>query len=259
MSASQLIQDFAKRGSSAAFPQIARSDVVDGLLDRTKAGGEKNIDQARSSLCGPACVMFCFAARQQEKYVRYVIDLYEQGEAQFGTLTVKPGAVCRSYTPSGIDPVDWIALASLRDSENRYLDYKSVESDAAGITLPGTMVKWFRSIGYGHVQESTQLFGGMVQNDDHIRKAGSLRTHGLDVCLFINAQMLYPNSMAGLSLNPNHWVLMLRAIGIDTKTRRISMEVFTWGGTRLVPVTQSGIGNLDDFLKNYYGYVAAAA
>jgi hypothetical protein len=35
------------------------------------------------------------------------------------------------------------------------------------------------------------------------------------------------------------------------------LEVFSWGEIRRAPFSQSGIGNLDDFLKSYYGYVVA--
>ena len=49
------------------------------------------------------------------------MDLYDKGQAQFGTLKVKPGDACRNYDPKKIAPVDWVALASLRDSDNRYM------------------------------------------------------------------------------------------------------------------------------------------
>jgi hypothetical protein len=181
------------------------------------------------------------------------MDLYDKGQAQFGTLTVKPGDACRNYDPKRIDAVDWIALASLRDSENRYMSYASVDNDAAAITIPKSIVTWLRAAGYSQTHESTQLFGGMVQNDHEIARAGAARTQGRDVCLFINAKML--DSMNSLSAIPDHWIVLTRATRLDLKKREIALEVFTWGSIRNLPAT--GSANLDDFLKNYYGYVSA--
>lgn len=253
MDVDQMLQDFANKPLGGAFPNIARMDVVDGLRARIAPGGASCISQRRSSLCGAAAVMFCLVNRDPMAYVRYVIDLYEKGSAQFGTLTVKPGDACRNYAPKQIDEVDWIALASLRDSENRFMSYASVESDAAAITMPETIVSWFKALG-ATTHKSAQWFGGLVQNQYEIASAGTACRSGRDVCLFINAQML-EGSMDALSVNPNHWIVLTKAISLDTKKREIALEIFTWGGIRRVP--DSGTANLDDFLKNYYGYVWA--
>ena len=253
MGLDQMLLDFAKKPSTGAFPNIARPDVVDGLRDRVAPGGAKNIAQSGSSLCGPAAVMFCVANRLPEIYTQYVMDLYDKGQAQFGTLNVKPGDACRNYDPKKIAPVDWVALASLRDSDNRYMNYAAVENEAAGITLPKSVVGWFRAAGYTQIYQSTQLFGGMVQNHHEIARAGTARKQGNDVCLLINSKML--SSMTSLSAAPDHWIVMTKAIRLDPRKREIALEVFTWGDIQNLPLT--GSANLDDFLKNYYGYVSA--
>jgi hypothetical protein len=253
MGLDQMLMEFAKKPPTGAFPQIARADVVDGLRDRVAPGGAKNISQLGSSLCGPAAVMFCVATRLPEMYAQYVMDLYDKGQAQFGTLKVKPSDACRNYDPKKIAPVDWVALASLRDSDNRYMSYAAVENEAAGITLPKSVAGWFRAAGYSQIYQSTQLFGGMVQNDHEIARAGTDRLQGRDVCLLINAKMLA--SMDSPSATPNHWIVLTKAIRLDTKKREIALEIFTWGDVQNLPY--SGSANLDDFLRNYYGYVSA--
>jgi len=253
MGVDQMLHEFAKKQSRGAFPNIERADVVDGLEDRVAPGGASCISQQRSSLCGAAAVMFCLVNRDPEAYIQYVIDLYEKGQAKFGSLTVKPGDACRNYEPKRIAPVDWIALASLRDSENRYMSLASVESDAAAITMPETIVSWFRALGYT-TYKSTQWFGAMVQNEHEIARAGTARLQGRDVCLFVNAQML-EGSMGSLSATPNHWIVLTKPIRLDPKKREIAVEIFTWGDIVRVPV--NGTVDLDGFLKNYYGYVSA--
>ena len=249
----QMLLDFEKKSPGTAFPHIPRSKIVSGLRVRVAADGPQYISQRGSSLCGPAAVMFCVATRDPEMYAKYVMDLYDNGEAQFGTLTVKPGEACRTYDPKRIHPVDWVALASLRDSENRYMDYASVDNDAAAITVPSTIKSWLQAAGYSQLYASTQLFGSMVQTDIEIGRAGAARNQGNDVCLFINAKMLV--SMGALTAIPDHWIVLTKALRFDAKKREIAIEIFTWGGIRTLPDT--GTANLDEFLKNYYGYVSA--
>src|ERR1700676_4559569 len=122
MNLDQVLLDFGKKSAKGAFPNIDRADVVAGLRKRISPGGAQNIDQGASSLCGPAAVMFCVASRNPEMYVQYVTDLYDQGQAKFGTLPVTPSPLCRNYSPK-MDAADWIALASLRDSDNKILNY----------------------------------------------------------------------------------------------------------------------------------------
>ena len=110
MGLDQMLLDFEKKPPGTAFPNIPRTKVVGGLRLRLSTDGAKFIAQKGSSLCGPAAVMFCVANRNPEMYAQYVMDLYDKGEAQFGTLTVKPGDACRNYDPKRIAPVDWIAL-----------------------------------------------------------------------------------------------------------------------------------------------------
>jgi hypothetical protein len=253
MGLDQMLLEFAKKPPTGAFPNINRVDVVDGLRDRVSPGGAENISQLGSSLCGPAAVMFCVATRNPALYVQYVMDLYDKGQAEFGTLTVKPGDACRAYKPRSINPVDWIALASLRDSENRYMSITAVENQAAAITVPSNMMKWFRAAGYNHVSSSTQLFGGMVQNDDEIQRAVSALRQGCDVCLFVNAKII--DSMNSMSAIPDHWIVLTKTVRLDPKKREIILEIFSWGKVHNLP--RNGTGNLDDLLKNYYGFVSA--
>ena len=253
MGLDQMLAEFSKKTSKGAFPNINRPEVVDGLKERLAPDGAVNISQQGSSLCGPASVMFCVARRDPEMYARYVMDLYDKGEAKFGSLTVTPGEICKNYDPKKIAPVDWIALASLRDSENRYMNYATVENEAAGITMPKAVVKWFRAAGYSQLYESTQWFGSMVQNDHEIARAGTARLKGCDVCLFVNMKML--TSMGSLTATPDHWIVLLKPVRLDTKKREIALEVYSWGDIIKLPL--QGNAKLDDFLTNYYGYVSA--
>ena len=152
-----------------------------------------------------------------------------------------------------IHPVDWMGLASLRDSENSALRYSSVDDEAAGITMPGTLAGWFTKAGFSAVKNVTNVLFRKSRAD--IEAADALRIQGYRVCLFINAAMLSPATQNNKSIIPNHWVVLSGPVNFF-EGNRISLTVFTWGnGARAVP--QIGDLSVSSFLNNFYGYVAA--
>ena len=67
--------------------------------------------------------------------------------------------------------LDWLTTASLRDSENWFLDYDSVNKETAGMTLPGELADWFRRAGYTEVREDANL--------KFTKKAGDIELVGI--------------------------------------------------------------------------------
>jgi hypothetical protein len=251
MSAESLIDAFAAGSGSGAFPNVARGDVVDGL--RARVADPQTQNQKASSLCGPSALLYCLLNDNPEVYVQYVVDLYTTGRANLGTLTVQPGTDCRRYRPppDKIAAVDWIALASLRDSDNSILDYESVDDTAAGITMPHSLAAWFRALGYGDVRNVTNVFFTKDRSD--IDACDQLQTHGRWVCLFINAQMLEAHTDESRSFTPDHWVVLESDASVVGDA--LSISVYTWGDIRRVPF--AGTLAVNHFCRNFYGYVSA--
>lgn len=151
----QMINEFAARKGVGVFPLCDRKTVADQLRDRMAEPSK--IFQGKSSLCGPASFLYVIATDKPHVYVKYIIDLYEQGEATIGNLRVKPGAACKNYKVERIQEIDWIGLASLRDSTNSVFDYQTVDDQFAGITLPDHLQQWFIQSGYTQVYNRTNL------------------------------------------------------------------------------------------------------
>jgi len=153
-----LIDKFPPLPKGRPFPRIHLEDVIAGLRERVTDPTKQN--QGAASLCGPAAFFYCVLNYKPELYVQYVIDLFTTGKAHIGSLKVEPSLPCRVYQPPAdkIAPVDWIALASLRDSENTIMDYASADDTVAGITRPGTLASWFRDIGYQNVRDDTNYY-----------------------------------------------------------------------------------------------------
>jgi hypothetical protein len=257
--AEELVQEFAARPGGGVFNRIARSRVADGLLVRVY--DPSAINQAASSLCGPAALLFDVATRDPVTYAQYVISLYETGIGHLRQITVKPGSDLKEYDPGQtVEASDWIALASLRDSENYFFDYQDSSDAFAGITLPGELEDWFRKVGYAEVVNDARVI--IDEDEENIQRADGYFQKGYRVCLFINSNMLEKSTESTGSVTPDHWVVLTSPVSWGVvpmgaeMVKTISIHIYTWGkGRRLVPL--AGFLKLDDFLDNYYGFVAA--
>jgi hypothetical protein len=248
MSAQTRIAQFATGSGKGAFPGIARADVVAGLNERI--ADPKKIDTSNVNLCGPAAFFYCLVNDDPNLYVKYVIDLYTTGKAMLGTIEVSPGIYCRNYRPnkSKIAPVDWVALASLRDSDNSYFDFDSADTGVGGITMPHSMKSWFQACGYGHMRDTTSVW--ILSDASDFDAIGSFFMKGRWVCLFINDNLLDSKTETDRSFSPNHWVVLTSSVRvIDGKT---SFSVFSWGKSYQIQQADA-----DDMTRNFYGYIAA--
>lgn len=246
-----LVDAFAARAGGGVFPHIQRADTARGLHDRIDQ--PSLISQEQSSLCGPAALTLNLATHNPVRYVKFVIALFERGQAQIEKLHIKAGSDLRAYDPTGkIAPADWIPIASIRDSENFFFDYQAVDNEFAGITLPSDMASWFKKIGYRSVINETNLLSD--QDEKNIREAERLYKDDYWVCLLINASLLSSREQDGGSMVPNHWVVLTSELTIASGN--ISFDIFTWGQGHF-HVPQGGPLTLEHFFDVYYGYVAA--
>jgi hypothetical protein len=270
--AAEIICEFLKRNGTSHFPKLRRETVGVELLMRVANPGL--LRQSDASLCGPAAVLFNFASDWPGQYAKFAIELFEKGKAQLGRLEIKPGTDVRNYLPAPlskdatdwIDQADWLTMASIRDSENWFFDYDTAEKEFAGITAPGELAHWFYKAGYRDVKNDTNLTNMTHKDVETVDGANGLFKRGYRVCLFISANMTEQHDMSKPenwskddqsvrgSIATRHWVVQ-RSL-IDRSSGKIKLKIFTWGdgdysipnGSRDLPV--------DQFLGNFYGYVA---
>ncbi len=261
--AAEMVCDFLKNTKTTFFPNLDPYRVGIGLLRRI--ANPSLTDQDKGSLCGPAALMFNYASDKPGHFARFAIDLYQKGQANLGRLLIKPGKDVRNFVPPGtMDHVDWLTCASLRDSENWFLDFDDTGriSDLAGVTVPSEIEQWFRKAGYRDVRENaniSQFNKGMATANE----ANSLLESGYRVCLLISANMTgYDDQSDKGSGLTKHWVVLREKIQVTDG--HVKTKVFSWGkGTYEIPHPNK-TGNLKplpvgDFLQNFYGYVAAKA
>jgi hypothetical protein len=249
--AADRVFDFLKRSSGTYFPGLNRELVGVGLLLRVFNPGL--IRQGAASLCGPAALLFNIAVNSRVQYAQFAIDLFEKGKALLYRLLIEPGKDIRNHTPSGIAQVDWLTLASIRDSENWFLDYDTEKKELAGTTMPGELAQWFRMAGFSDVQDETNLYAN--KGNGTIDDANELLGKGYRVVLLINFEMLDKDDQTKSgSVLDRHWVVLRSPI--DRSGGNVTATVYSWGnGSYKIP--QGAPLSVDDFLDNFYGFVAA--
>ena len=251
--AADMVCEFLKRNGRGHWLTLDRNEVGVGLLMRLAY--PSLLRQGQANLCGPAAFLFAELQDNPGVYAKFAIDMYDKGTARLGRLSVTPGASVRQYSPPSwkIDPVDWLTMASLRDSENWFFSYDSADDTFSGATDPIELQRWFRNAGYSDVIEDAN-FVFHRRSAEKVDEASRLFSAGYRVLLLIDAQMIEtPDKSGSAFLTDRHWVVLRSKI--DRSGGNVKMTVFTWGeGNRQVP--QSGVLPLDDFLMNYYGFVA---
>jgi len=200
-----------------------RNAFINDLKDR--CNDPTNIAQEETSLCGPAAFMYCIAHERPNEYAEYVLDLASTGKAYLGNMEVAPKRnlskplsgdsvelpPAQDVFTAGIDrisPVDWVALASLRDASNYLFRMGRSTAEAAGITDGGTLANWFKKTGwFKDVRDDSSNGRKMPMNN-------LLGINGLPasyVCLLVNQTVITnPNNIEKdfLGNTPNHWVVL---------------------------------------------------
>jgi hypothetical protein len=243
---------FGGGGRQAAF-KMEVSSIARGLRERVN--DPTKIDQNQGSLCGPAAFFYCLLNTRPHLYTGYVIDLYYDGIGMINDLVVRPREQCRAFTPrpDQIADVDWIALASLRDSSNSDLSYSTTDKEFAGITMPHDMVSWFTKAGFAGVTDKTNISTGK-RIDTLLEASNQLRASRF-VCLFVNANIIDYVHFSDYSRLPNHWVVLDQPMS-TSEPAGLKFSVYSYGKIMDAPPSRSYLsqGNLP---KYFFGYVSA--
>jgi len=277
------IEEFKQGRSRLAFACINdREAFANKLKDRAINAGL--INQARTPLCGPAAFMHCIASKWPAEYVDYVLDLAEEGKGTLGKLIVEPRDDCLNASlGNAIDPVDWVALASLRDSTNRSKPMDRTDAEFAGITLGGALAGWFKKTDWFSACSNSS---GPLSSRSFEHLLGINQRLNSHICLLIRSAIITtgttfdigykkphsgtPKTLTGF---PDHWVVLKGRINIDHKPapppgilrgddlnnlmhKQLDFRLWSWGENgsirdRIHTITPA------QFQPYYYGYVSA--
>jgi hypothetical protein len=247
------------------WPLVNKLDLGTGLLARIE--NPNLIDQAGTPMCGPSTIIRSLALQNPDAYAQAAIDLYTKGQARINTMDIKPGnELRRAAVPSNTNPADWVMLCSLRDSNNWFLSPAGwFGGNFAGVTLPSTIEKWFKTAGYTQVINDTSLTGGDIPSVKSmcVKRASDRFAEGYNVAMLVDMNVLKASNQDDIiSLYPDHWIVLNSAIanaGTMNYSDLCSFKAYTWGqGERQVPETPPGKPlTYEKFLNKFYGFVAA--
>lgn len=169
-----------------------------------------------------------------------------------GQLEIAPGEGCRH--PSGdfydvdgatISGLDWITLAALRDTENALLDYDSVDSPVAGITMWQTLTEWFEKAGYELVFSNV----GITQvGTDGINKLNGYYMKGYTVVSLIDDSLLAESTSVHSTI-PKHWTVWNGPV-TEESDASVQLRLFSWGEINMLIKPAS---SLSFFKKRFFG------
>ncbi|CDH23995.1 hypothetical protein [Xenorhabdus bovienii] len=232
------------------------SEIQDRLSKKTYP------DQNGASLCGPAAFFYCLQIDRPDIYEQAARELWEHGRTKIGQLEIKPGDGCRHpkgsfYNQYGsrISGLDWLTLASLRDSENMIMDYDEVSDQVPGITAWWTLSDWFEKAGYEKIFSSVGLshcnINDLVTLGDYYKK-------GYHVVTLISAGMLSDFGDIETS-GKNHWVVWEGVVKNYEKenitnhsdlNQDVNLNLFSWG--KVEPQIKNN-KSLDYVLNHVFG------
>ncbi|MEO4206611.1 hypothetical protein ACYU0V_12775 [Acinetobacter sp. X9] len=222
---------------------FSKAQIEAGLQSRLN---EPLPNQDFTSLCGPAAYFFCLINLSPSRYKLAVKQLWEKGQTEIGKLVIKPSLDgsrrvknyfhIKSGDPK-IPPIDWITLASLRESENIILTLKDPSQEVAGITPWPELSSWFKKTGFKGVKAYPFYFNGY--SPSLISEINRYAGDGYYVITLISASLLSRGSSSGTQSFPDHWIVWTDKLR-DTKGQPITsssdpyksevrLKMFTWG------------------------------
>ena len=206
--AANLVCDFLRRSGHGRW--LDRDEVGVGMLMRIAY--PSSLNQNSTNLCGPASILFNLLRDRPGAYARFAIDMYERGEAKMVDISIEPKGDLLSYSPPSwkIDPVDWLTLASIRNSNDWFIHYDSADGEFSGATSPMELAYWFTRAGYSDVKEDAN-FVRHQRDTENMDEASRLFSAGYRVCLLIDDPMVKEGTQAESGsrvLKDRHWVVL---------------------------------------------------
>lgn len=214
--------------------------------------------QANTSLCGAAAFFYCLLKDQPDIYKQVAWDLWHYGNVQIGNLTIKPSKDCRY--PKGIyqleiSGLDWITLASLRDTENTIIDYQVRDTGTtigfmaeglAGITTVYTAKSWFEQVGANCIFDNTMLWTPLGLNHAKLQHLLDLNLYAgrpnYHVIVLIGSGMFGATDRGDYRLpSKDHWVVWEGKVTLSNGdeitettplTEKVKLKAFSWGEVR---------------------------
>lgn len=211
-------------------------------------------NQGETSLCGPAAFFYCLLRDRPDIYEQAAKELWLYGTTKIGKLEITPNKGCRNpnghfYDTSGsvISGLDWVTLASLRDTESTIFSFDTIDSPVSGATTWWVLAKWFEKAGYEKVFSNVGITQAGVKGIQDLNEYANKKDYKI-VTLICDS--LLQNSASPESLTiPTHWIVWDGPV-TQIKNGDINLRLFSWGViNELIKENK----DISFFIKRFFG------
>ncbi|MBV6691216.1 hypothetical protein [Serratia quinivorans] len=244
-----------------------KKNIIKNELDTRKAAsllgpeGEYYPNQYYSMLCGPAAFYYCLMMDRYDVYEQLVWDLWSHGKAMLGEWLLQPNVntmkvrdLFAGMSHPRVSAIDWITMASLRDSSNNLLKYESVGDKVSAITLWGDIEKWMLNAGAHKIFSNISMYHSNLSD---VCKLNSLMSNNVHILSLISAGMLQQGADVPFK---DHWIVwdgelkLANGQRITNETNLeelVSLRLFSWGEVKDNSLRASL--TLGEFLRHTFG------
>jgi hypothetical protein len=221
------LAQFEQSSAPSAWPYLEKDILLAEL--RARVQDPFQVSQGGQPFCGPASVLFDLVRQQPQRYVQICWSLFTTGGFQgHGHFIAASEALRRaSRGDLKMSMVDWMLLATLRDSES---DLFPVEPNApdlirnlAGMTKSWELKGWVTELlGYKSVKYDHAYLINDASAMTHA--ATALQAGGVAYALITAEGML--GDRPPLLPFPSHWVTILGNIAVQGDP--VHFDIYTW-------------------------------
>lgn len=223
----EAIEGFAKSSAPSAWAFLDKATIVADL--RSRVSDPFQINQGGQPFCGPAAVLFELVRKQPLRYVRIYQSLFETGYFQAANHWLSAPNELRQASRGDLhmSQVDWMVLATLRQSENLLFPVEPNAPDMirnlAGMTKSWEMRGWIKEIlGY----RKSEYYHAYLMNDVSAlnQAAAAIQAGGVAFALITAEGMLQTNPPP--IPFPSHWIALLGNVLVTNS--QVSFDIYTW-------------------------------
>ncbi len=223
----EAIEEFAKSSAPSAWAFLDKATIVADL--RSRVNDPFQINQGGQPFCGPAAVLFELVRKQPLRYVRICQSLFETGYFQAASHWLSAPNELRQASRGDLrmSQVDWMVLATLRQSENLLFPVEPNAPDMirnlAGMTKSWEMRGWIKEIlGY----RKSEYYHAYLMNDVSAlnQAAAAIQAGGVAFALITAEGMLETNPPP--IPFPSHWIALLGNVSVANN--QVSFDIYTW-------------------------------
>jgi hypothetical protein len=213
-------------------PNLVRPRIQD-LFDTPS-----DFQQGSESLCTAAVFFYHLFVLKPIETAQFAQDLFNQGSASLGGLTVAPGpdlinadyaAIFATATDSVNPPqCDWMLMCSIRDSTNYFIDFEGDPAESiAQVTFMNDLKNWYSSTGFF---SNVNLDTYYVTDPSVTTLQAVVKTDTNAVALWIKAKLLASQfDLSGVGPLETHMIAVTQTPTIDEANNQVSLQLWTWG------------------------------